>query len=457
MSEALSPADRSTLAAEQGPVNMAVGGVLLFDAHPGLAREAIVGRLTERLHLAPRLRQRLQAPALGLANPVWADDRDFDPDWHVRHTSLSPPGDDEQLGALVARELSRRLDRSRPLWEITVVDGLSGGRGAVLVKLHHALVDGMAALALGMTLLDPAPEPLPVPPADAEWTPEPFALRGYVARLAATPLGQAQRMMVDGLGRALAPDPRRAAGDVRRATELLAELARNRPQAPMTPLNRVISSNRDFAFVSAALADVKRAARAAQATVNDVVLTAVTGMLRRYLDHSDGSARPVALVPVSVRRRDERGELGNRISTVLVELPVSVQDPGQRLVAVRERMDALKESTAVRAGALMVGAAGAAPPLVSAMLARALSGVRAFNLVVSNVPGPQQPLYLNGARVLECYPAVPLNPANQGLSVGILSYDGGVFFGLLADRALDPPLTMATTGLRASLDELLAG
>lgn len=456
MAESLSPADRSALAAEQGPVNMAVGGVLVFDAHPGLAREAIVSRLTERLHLAPRLRQRLQAPALGLANPVWVDDLDFDPDWHVRHTALAAPGGDAELGILVGRELSRRLDRSRPLWEVTVVDGLAGGRVAILVKLHHALVDGVAALALGMLLLDPGPEPTPIPPPDREWKPEPFAVRRYLTRLASTPLTQAQRLMLDTVSRALDPDPRRAAGDVRKATDLLAELARNRPQAPMTPLNQTISANRSYALARARLEDVKRAARAAGATVNDVVLAAVAGMLRSYLQAAgQDPERAVALVPVSVRRRDEHGELGNRISTVLVDVPVAEADPAARLHAVSARMDELKESAAVRAGALMVGAAGAAPPLVSAMLARALSGVRAFNLVVSNIPGPQQPFYLNGARVLECYPAVPLNPANQGLSVGILSYDGGVFFGLLGDRALEPPLAVAADGLSAALEALL--
>jgi WS/DGAT/MGAT family acyltransferase len=250
------------------------------------------------------------------------------------------------------------------------------------------------------------------------------------------------------------------AGDLRRTTALLTELARNRPQAPMTPLNHPISPNRRFAVTSAELASLKDAARRAGGTVNDAILAIVAGMLRHYLEAADpdsGNGRsPVALVPVSIRQPDEHGELGNRISTVLVDLPVEEPDSQARVRAVNDRMSELKASAAVRAGAVMIGAAGAAPPLASSLLARALSGVRAFNLVVSNIPGPQQPFYIDGARLRAVYPAVPLNPANQGLTVGILSYDGGVFFGMLADRDLDPPLEVAASGLEQSIGELLS-
>jgi diacylglycerol O-acyltransferase / wax synthase len=459
MAEPLSPADRSALAAEQGAVNMSVAGLLVCEGRHGVTRESVVARIQERVHLVPRLRQRVAEPALGLANPVWVDDHDFDCEWHVRHTSLAPPGGDDELSALLGREVSRRLDRSRPLWEVVLIDGLAEGRVGILVKLHHAMVDGMAALALGALLLDPTTEPLAVPPPEEEWEPETFDLRGYLARLAAAPFSQAQRLMLETASRAIDPDPRRAADDLRRATDLVAELARNRPQAPMTPLNEPISANRSCALVCARLSDVKDAARRAGGTVNDALLAAVAGMLGTYLAEAGKGAwngrAPVALVPVNVRRRDEHGELGNRISTVLTELPVNVSDPVERLRAVSARMTELKESAAVRAGSLMVGAAGAAPPLVSSMLARALSGVRAFNLVVSNIPGPQHPFYLDGARILAVFPLVPLNPANQGLSLGILSYDGGVFFGLEADRELDPPLAVAAAALRGALAEMV--
>ncbi len=460
MAEPLSPAARSSLAAEQGPVHMSVGGLLIFDDGPGLAHDAIVERVRARLHLLPRYRQRLQSFAPGLANPVWADDEDFDLGHHVRVTRLPEPGDDERLGELVGHELSRRLDRDRPLWELMIIEGLQGGRTALLAKMHHALVDGIAAVDIGTVLLDPSPEPLDIPAPPEPWAPRPYERARPHARLSFSPAVRAQRLAIEGAQRALAADPLgaagQAAGDLRRATELVAELARTRPQSPMTPLNRGIGPNRRFATASLPLADLKAAVKPHGATVNDGILAVVTGMLRRYLQEAgdDPAAAPVALVPVSVREAGDEG--GNRISTVLVELPAGEPDPVARLLAIRDTTRALKDSAAVRAGALLVGASGWAPPMVSSTLARAMGGVRAFNLVVSNVPGPQMPLYLNGERLLAVYPAVPLNPASQGLSVGVLSYDGGVVAGLLADRDLDPPLAVATQAFAGAATELLA-
>lgn len=466
MSEELSPSDRSSLAAERGPINMAVGGLLVFDAEPRLTRKMLAERIAERIHLIPRLRQRLEEPPLGLANPVWTDDTDFDLDWHVRQASLPTPGGDSELGGFVGREFSHRLDRSRPLWEATLLEGLAGDRTAVLMKVHHALVDGLAALGMAALVLDPTPEPLAIPPPDSAWEPQKYDMRRHMARLATRPLTRATRPMIDGMLRALDPDPRRAAadtlraaGDLRRATEVGLELARTRPQAPMTPLNRPISPNRRFAVAQGELAGLKRIGKAAGGTVNDALLAVVAGMLGRYLPHeaAGGTVQaPVALVPVSVRAADDAGEMGNKISTVFVDLPVDVPDFAERVRVIAAQTRQLKESAAVRAGALIVGASGLAPPLLSGMLARAMGSFRAFNLVVSNLPGPQQPFYLRGVRTCEVYPIVPLNPANQGLSVGILSYDGQVFFGLLADRDLDPPLSTAADGLRTELGALSA-
>jgi WS/DGAT/MGAT family acyltransferase len=320
----------------------------------------------------------------------------------------------------------------------------------------------MAAL-----VLDPSEDPLVVPPPEAEWEPQRYDMRRHVTRLATRPLTRAARPMMEGLFRALDPDPRRAAadtlraaGDLRRATEVALELARTRPQAPMTALNRQISPNRRYALIHADLATIKRTGKASGGTVNDAILAVVAGMLSRYLAAAGPDGRPeaerapVALVPVSVRTTGETGELGNRISTVFVDLPVDEPDLAKRVAAVNAQTSRLKESAAVRAGALMVGASGWAPPLVSGMLARAMGSVRAFNVVVSNIPGPQQPFYLSGVRTREIYPVVPLNPGNQGLTIGILSYDGQVCFGLLADRDLDPPLAVAAEGLREALAEI---
>jgi WS/DGAT/MGAT family acyltransferase len=255
-------------------------------------------------------------------------------------------------------------------------------------------------------------------------------------------------------------DPMRAAtetaGGMRRATDLLVELARQLPAAPMTPLNEKITGNRRYAPHRAELAPLKAAARASGGTVNDAILATVAGMLQRYFAAAgvtiDGN--PVALVPVSVRRDGDEG--GNRISTVFVDLPGNEPDPAQRVRQVNATMTKIKDSSAVRAGALLMHAGGLAPPLVSSSLARAMSGVRAFNLVVSNVPGPQIPFYMFGLRMEEVYPAVPLNPSTQGLNVGVLSYNGGVHFGLSADRDLDPPIEVAAQALGEALDELLA-
>ena len=441
---------------------MAAGGLLVFDPEPSLTRAMVATRIAERIHLVPRLRQRLEEPPLGLANPVWVDDQGFDLDWHIRQASLPAPGGEAELGGLVAREFSHRLDCSRPLWEATLIEGLSGGRKGLLMKVHHALVDGVAAIGMAALVLDPSEEPLEIEPPEREWSPRKYELRRHLASLASKPLARAPRLMVDGMLHALDPDPRRAAGDMRRATEVALELARARPQAPMTPLNHPISPNRRYALAHIELAALKTAGKRAGGTVNDTVLAVVAGMLGHYLAAAgtdrfapDGRA-PVALVPVSVREPTEAGELGNRISTVFVDLPVSEQDLLARIRAVSAQTSQLKESAAVRAGALMVSASGWAPPLVSGLLARAMGTVRAFNLVVSNIPGPQQPFYLSRVRMREVYPIVPLNPSNQGLTIGIISYDGRVCFGVLADRDLDPPLSTAADGLHAALDELRA-
>lgn len=460
MATELSAADRSSLSAEQGPITMAMGGVMVFEGGHAFRHDVLLERVSSRLHLIPKYRQRLQAPAPGVLNPVWVDDQGFDLDYHVRRVALPGPGSPsppaDQLAAVVGAEMSRRLDRSRPLWELTVIDGLPRDRVALLTKMHHALVDGMAAVDIGTVLLDPTPEPLDIPPPDVPWQPQAYDRRRHLTKLGLTPAFQARKLVFDSLDRALNPRPLKMAGDLLKATELVTELARSRPAAPMTPLNEPIGPNRRYALHRARLVDVKAAAKAAGGTVNDAVLSIVTGMLRRYLQDAGVHLRssPVALVPVSVRKAGEEG--GNRISTVLVDLPVHEADPAERIRLLNATMQEIKDSAAVRAGALAVAASGWAPPLVSSGLARAMGGVRAFNLVVSNVPGPQATFYMNGSRMLEAYPCVPLNPGNQGLNVGVISYDGGVGFGLMADRDLNPPLAVAAGHLRTAVDELVA-
>lgn len=461
MAEELSAADRSSLSAEQGPIAMTIGGVMIFEGGRAFQQEVLLERVQSRLHLIPKYRKRLQAPAAGVLNPVWVDDQGFDLNFHVRRASLPGPASEaspaEQLAAVVGAEMSRKLDRSRPLWELTVVDGLPAGRVALLTKMHHALVDGMAAVDIGTVLLDPTPEPLVIPPPEEPWEPRAYDRRRHLAKLGFTPAVQARRLVLESLERARDPRaPLRVATDLLKATELVTELARQRPAAPMTPLNEPIGPNRRYALHRAPLADVKNAAKACGGTINDAILSVVAGTLRRYLADAGVTVEspPVALIPVSVRRPGEEG--GNRISTVLVDLPVHEANPARRIELINADMREIKDSAAVRAGALAVAASGFAPPLISSGLARAMGGVRAFNLVVSNVPGPQATFYMNGSQLLEVYPCVPLNPANQGLNVGVISYDGGFGFGLMADRDLDPPLSVVAQHLRTSVAELTA-
>ena len=454
--EPLNAADRGALQAEVGSVNMAVAGTMLFDAGEGTTYEAVCRRVRERLHLLPRYRQKLRDPLGPLTNPVWIDDDGFDLEWHIRHARLPGSGSPAELAGYVAREMATRLHRDRPLWELHVIDGLEGGRVALLPKMHHALVDGIAAIGIGIILLDPSPEPMPIDGPEVEWAPRPFDRRRH---LAASATGTALSM-VRGLrdrAREAAYNPLGAADDLRKGTELAAELARQRPQAPMTPLNQPISPNRRYTMRATELATVKAAGRAAGGTVNDVILAVVAGALKRYLEAAGTDLRgrdPVALVPVSIRSGDDPAAAGNRLSTVFVDLPVHEEAVAERIRRVGAQMRALRESAAVRAGAVIAGAAGQAPPLIASLMVRATGAVRAMNLVVSNVPGPQQTFYMNGQPLLEVYPAVPLNPANQGLNVGVMSYDGRVFFGLCADARLDPPLEVVAEALDAELAAL---
>jgi diacylglycerol O-acyltransferase / wax synthase len=454
MAESLSPSDLSAIQAERGPVHMHVGGLLVFDGR--VDRDTVVRRLRERIHLIPRYTTRLEQAPLGLANPVWVEDESFDVERQVRRVAVPAPGGDAELCELVGQAMSERLDRGRPLWQLLVIEGLADGRTALLAKMHHALVDGIAAVDVSTVILDPTPEglDLPPPPERAAAEPRRAARVEQLGRLAAAQLSVPRKLARQTVSRTLALDPRSAAGEMRGAAQVLSELARVRPAAPETRLNQEVGRERVFALARAELEQIKAVRRATGATVNDVLLAAVALMLSEYLGE-EAPDRAVALVPVSLRTDDERGELGNRISTVFVDLPLR-GDPVERVRAISEAMREVKESAQVRAGALIVGATGLAPPIVSSLAVRAMSGPRLFNLVVSNVPGPQQPFYLAGVPMLEAFPAVPLNPRNQALSVGILSYNGRVGFGLLADADALPDVADAAAALERAVNDLVA-
>jgi diacylglycerol O-acyltransferase / wax synthase len=431
---------------------MHVGGVLVFDGP--VRHETVVQRIVKRLFLIPRYRMRLEEASFGLANPVWVEDARFEAERHVKRVALPTPGEDRELSEFVGRVMSEPLDRSRPLWQLFVVESLAGSRTALVVKMHHALVDGIAAVDVSTAILDPTPEELELSPPEDSFKSRQSATVGQLAQLREAWLGTPRQLAKEAIGMALTLDPRHAARQVRGAVEVLAELAKLRPSAPETRLNVLIGRDRRFVMVRARLEDVKMVRRAANATVNDVLLASVSLMLSDYLGEP-GPDAAVALVPVSIRAESEKGDLGNRISTVFVDLPLR-GDPLERVRAISASMRKVRRSAQVRAGALIVGATGLAPPIVSSLAVRAMSGPRLFNLVVSNVPGPQQTFYLAGVPLLEAFPAVPLNPRNQALSVGILSYDGGIYCGLLADRDALPDVDEAAVGLERALTSLLA-
>jgi diacylglycerol O-acyltransferase / wax synthase len=434
MAERLTRLDASFLYLEEPDTPMHVGGVLILEAPPG-GVDALADLVEARLPLVPRYRQRAAVVPGHLANPVWVDDPEFDIAYHVRRNGLPRPGSEAQLLDLVSRLASRPLDRTRPLWEMYLVDGLAQGRVAVVTKTHPALVDGLSAIDIGQVLLDVAPD-APAPES-VEWRPERpptgtqllwDALDEYVRRPSA---------IVD-TARAAVSDVRGTAGRVTGVAGSLLRTARKTMlAAPNSPLNATVGRQRRVAVARAELDDIKKIRKAHGGTVNDVLLTVVTGALREWLL---SRGEPVvagtsvrALVPVSMQ--DEEAVAGNRVSSYLVDLPVGEPNPRVRLTRLSYAMRGIAQHGQSVGADSLIALTGFAPPTLHALGARAARGLsrRLFNLVVTNVPGPQFPLYAAGSRMLEVFPVVPL-ARGQGLSIGMTSYDGRVYFGLNADR-----------------------
>jgi WS/DGAT/MGAT family acyltransferase len=454
MKNRLSASDMSSLFAERGQIHVHVGGTIIAEgAPPGY--EEFIAHVENRLDLVPRFRQRIVKVPLGIENPVWADDPGFDVRRHVRNVAIPRPGRLDQLRDLVGRLMSDPLDMEHPLWQLYLIDGLRGGRHAYLSKTHHALVDGVAAVDIGMILLDArARAPKLKPPKDP-WRPREPKPGDLFAQAAAYAVQRPFRAA----GRAAAHTvrmPAKTAGKVVKTAEAFAGLASGGPSCPRSPLNVKIGRDRRVAWARTDLDRLKRArAYAEGSTVNDVVLSIAAGALRRCFERREGDVPDylVALVPVSLRGEDDQGQLGNRISTILVKLPVSEPDPKKRLAILRDETARLKQTESARAASLLVEATGWTPPTINRLLSSAMTRPLVFNLVVSNVPGPQQPLYLMGRRLLEIYPYVPLSPQNHALSIGLISYDGRIFFGLAGDRDVVPDLDDFASELRAAIRE----
>jgi WS/DGAT/MGAT family acyltransferase len=452
--ERLSATDMSSLLAERGPIHVHVGATIIVEGEPP-SYEELLRETNRRLSLVPRFRQKVTKTPLRLANPVWADDPNFDLRWHVRHAALPRPGDDRQLRDLVGRVMSEPLDMGRPLWQIYLIEGLKGGRHAYISKTHHALVDGVAAVDVGTILLDPTPAGGELKLPRKRWepdepSPEMLFVRAASDRVAA-PLRTASKA-----ARSALTMPRETATSVMKTADSFRKLATSGPSCPRSPLNVDIGPHRRVAFVKTTLKRLQDARGRTGATINDVILAVAAGGLRHYLQRRDEGMPEhlVALVPVSVRRPNEKNELGNRMSTILVPLPIGESNPRRRLKQIREETERLKKSEQARAASLVIQATGWAPPTINRVVSQVMAQPRVFNLVVSNVPGPQQPFYLMGRKLLEIYPFVPLSPQGHALSIGVLSYDGRVYFGIAGDRDVVSDIDRLASDLRASLKEI---
>lgn len=451
----LSVIDASFLAQEKQASHMHVGGVMIFDGPP-VEHDDLVRHIGDRLHLVPRYRQKLAFPRFEMGRPMWVDDPCFNLDYHVRHTALAAPGTIEELRALMGRVYSQRLDRSKPLWEIWLVEGLENGRFALFSKTHHSLIDGMAGVDLMGLLFDITPTPREVPPPEQPWQPGPppgqaALIYDGIVGAAKTPFDLARRAL------GAMASPRSTLTRVRESAEGLAEVAwASLNPAPETPLNVAIGPHRRVREVSVPLADLKAIKKSLGGTVNDVVLAVVSGALRRWMRTRGMRTEGVelrALVPVSVRGEDEQHELGNRIAVMRGPLPVYAADPVARLRIVSDAMNGLKDSKQALGAEVIAGIQNFAPPTLLATASRLNFSTRLFNLIVTNVPGPQIPLYLLGRELEELIPVAFL-PENHAMAIAIMSYNGRVDFGLLADYDAIPDIDAFAGYLEDAVREL---
>ena len=479
MPDRLSSLDVSFLYLEEPTTAMHVGTVMLFESPPGgLDYDRLVRHLAGQIAYVPRYRQRVRWIPGRLANPVWVDDETFDVSYHIRRSALPRPGDHHQLEELVARLQSRRLDRRRPLWELVVVEGLRDDRFAVVTKVHQALVDGVAAVDLAQVVLEESAEPRTPPPVTWRPAPEPSLVElvaGAVADSVRRP-----RQVVETV--------RAGVGDLRQTAAKTAEtvggvinaLGSAARPTPRSPLNRTIGPHRRVAMLATDLADYRRirthllaahppaappdgsaAVAPPTVTINDLVLATLAGGLRSWLMTRGVAVPPAgvvrALVPMSVRASDpsSAGALGSRVASLLVDLPTGEPSPLVRVHQIAYQTKVHRETGQAVDAPAIAGIAGFAPPTLHSLGARLASSLsrRLFNLVVTNVPGPQLPLYLDGSRLLSTYPVIPL-ARGQALSVGLTSYAGGVYYGLNADRDVMPDLDVLGHCLLDALAEL---
>ncbi|MCP5039840.1 MAG: wax ester/triacylglycerol synthase family O-acyltransferase, partial [bacterium] len=454
-----------------------VSGLAIFDpttAAGPVTLDEVKRILQERLHLLPPFRRRLVEVPLGLDHPYWIEDPAFDLDFHVRHIGLPPPGDHQQLAEQVSRIVARPLDRSRPLWEFYMIEGLEGGYIAQLTKIHHCAIDGVSGAEILTTLLDLTPEPRKVDAPRRAWRPEPvptqleMLVRGSWG-VAGTPrkgfrLARHAVRNLPALASSLGIEDAPGAATInrllgRKPDPMLSEASTS---APVTSFNDRITPHRRFAFGSISLDAVKEIKSALGVTVNDVVLGLCAGALRRFLleRHELPSDPLIAMVPVSVRTEEQKGSFGNQVSAMSASLHTHIADPIQRLEAIHDSMRIAKDQHEALPASLLQDFAQFTPPAVAARAARVIARATVanwvdppFNVVISNVPGPQFPIYSVGTRLVASYPVSAINDG-VGLNITVQSYNGSLDFGLIACRELLPDVWDLMDYLDDALDEL---
>jgi len=453
--ERLSSLDASFLYLERPAMHMHVAGLSVFAprADGPLTFEDVQGVVLARLHLAPRLRQRVLRVPFGLARPLWVDDERFDLDFHLRRAAIPSPGGRLQLERHVGRILSRPLDPNKPLWELYVFEGLEDDRTAVLLKLHHAMADGISGMMVASALFDLQPDaPLGTPP-NHEWVAEPAPSTPDLIRDAAEDL---VLHPLQALGRA-AETPSRAWQDISEIVSGVTHLV-GMGGPPHGPFDVKIGPARRFGTAEVPFERLREIRAALGGTINDVVLTSVAAGLHDLLTERGEPTKGRTLrvmVPVSVRSQGEAGDVGNRVAPAFVDIPVGRMTPRSRLRRVRAVTLELKDSGLAMSADSIIGLGAYAPPALHAMAARLVSRGQWFNLVVSNVPAAQMPMYLAGARLLMSYPAMPLGE-NCALSVACTSLAGTMAFGLTADWDAVRDLTVLARGIERSTQELAA-
>ena len=451
----LSAVDAAFLHQETASTHMHIGGVARFSGPPP-EYEQMLGHVRSRLHLVPRYRQKVREVPGGLGRQRWVDDPTFNLEYHVRHTALPAPGGDDELHELVARVFAQRLDRTKPLWELWIVEGLQDGGWALLSKTHHALVDGVSSLDLTTVLFDLEPSPRAVAPDGWQPRPEPSS-----AQLTATALaGAAQKAATLPLRAAAAAlRPSAALSGTRTTAAGLTEVVKaGLSPAPPSPLNVPIGSHRRITHVPARLEDFKDVKDAFGGTVNDVVLAVVAGALRTLWFERGLSPEGVELkacVPVSTRLPEDGGVLGNKITQLVAPLPIGVADPVERLRTVSAAMADVKDSRAAMGAETIAGLQDFAPPTILAQASRLNFSGRFYNTLVTNIPGPQFPLYVLGQELLSMFPVAFL-AGDRALAVAAMSYNGSVDFGLIGDYDQLADIDVVAEGLRDALAELVS-